>query len=220
MDLQLGLVVFFVKSMNVLIFLGVSALVIPILAFASPADIGIDGSKALLLRDPIQMVPIVRGPDLTVESAQVMGPPLKGLGAVLMPLEIKIKNIGTSAVTEDFNVGAEGWATDGNVYGFDFFVTGETTHERGGVSVGGLAAGAERTYQGMLLMAPTPLGSEMNSGSRYEIHAMVDYNLDPDAGYYEWGVRETNKTNNALVIYYPLTFMRPISIGQLSILNP
>jgi len=34
---------------------------------------------------------------------------------------------------------------------------------------------------------------------------MVDYNLDPDAGYYEWGVRESDDSNNELEITYPIT---------------
>ena len=45
----------------------------------------------------------------------------------------------------------------------------------------------------------------MNAGSKYKITAMVDYNLDPDSGYYMWGINETNEVNNKLVINYPLT---------------
>ncbi|MEA2045497.1 MAG: hypothetical protein U9N48_03065 [Euryarchaeota archaeon] len=147
----------------------------------------------------------VIGPDLTVTSAKVLSDPIVLIGPklVFVPLEITVKNAGTAAVTKDFNVGAEGKATDGNVYGFDYLAPGEDEMERGGVLCTGLAAGAEKTYCGFLILYPQPITATMQPGSNYEIKAMVDYNLDPDAGHYDWGVSETDETNNELTIYYP-----------------
>lgn len=156
----------------------------------------------------------VAGADLTVTSAQVLAEPivLAGPKLVLIPLQITVKNEGTVGVTEDFNVGAVGQATDGNIYGFDFIVPGED-RLRGGVACPGLAAGASKTYQGLLLLYPQPLTVAMNAGSKYEITAMVDYNLDPDAPYYAWGVDETDEGNNEKTINYPIvmaTFIAPM----------
>lgn len=173
------------------------------LAFAAPIQTDIEKSKIQLGKVPSITQKV--GPDLTVVSAKVVSAPIVGSTSVNIPLEITIKNKGTINVTTNFNVGAEGSATDGNVYGYEFIVVGETTHERGGVYVSGLAAGAEKTYQGILTLVPQPLGSQMNAGSKYKIRAMVDYNLDPDSSYYEWGVNETNEANNELTINYPLT---------------
>ncbi|MHC1631205.1 MAG: hypothetical protein ACXQT4_02765 [Methanotrichaceae archaeon] len=69
-----------------------------------------------------------------------------------------------------------------------------------------MPAGAQKTYQGFLILGPNPITETMQPGTKYEIHAMVDFNLDPDAGYYKWGISETNEDNNELVIYYPLTY--------------
>jgi len=151
-------------------------------------------------------------PDLTVTSAKVLGDPIVLVGPklVVVPLEITVKNAGTADVTEDFNVGAEGWATDGNVFGFHYLAPGEDEMERGGgggVLCTGLAAGAEKTYRGFLILYSQPITATMQPGSNYEIKAMVDYNLDPDACYYDWGVSETDETNNELTIYYPPTFL-------------
>ena len=183
--------------------LGLSIFLLSSFAFAAPIQTNINASKI-----PAGKIPSITravGPDLTVISAKVDSAPIVGTTSVAIPLNITIKNKGTINVTDDFNVGAEGSATDGNVYGFEFIVVGETTHERGGVSVSSLAAGAEKTYQGTLTLVPQPLGTEMNAGSKYKITAMVDYNLDPDSGYYMWGINETNEANNQLVINYPLT---------------
>jgi hypothetical protein len=166
----------------------------------------------------VEMKPLdivaVAGADLTVTSAKVLADPivLAGLKLVLVPLEITVENEGTVDVTEDFNVGAEGRATDGNVYGFEFVALGED-RLRGGVLCTGLAAGASKTYQGFLVLVPQPITAAMQAGSTYEITAMVDYNLDPDAPYYAWGVGETDETNNELTINYPpviATIVTPI----------
>jgi len=159
----------------------------------------LDTSKLTVEKAPLLKV---AGPDLTV-SAQVTGAPLVGTQTVLVPLQITVKNEGTTAVTSDFNVGGWGKATDGNVYGFDYLVSGDTTHERAGVYVSGLAAGAELTFQGYLVMIPQPLGTVMSAGTKYEIRAMVDFNLDPDASMYQWGVSEIDESNNEQVINYP-----------------
>jgi hypothetical protein len=185
------------------LYLGMSIFLLLSFAFAALPQATIDATKI-----PAGKIPSITravGPDLTVVSARVVSAPVVGTNSVAIPLEITIKNKGTVNVTDDFNVGAEGSATDGNVYGFEFIVVGETTHERGGVSVSGLAAGAEKTYQGTLTLSPQPVGARMNAGSKYKITAMVDYNLDPDSGYYVWGINETNEANNKLVINYPLT---------------
>lgn len=188
------------------LFLGLSIVLLSSLAFAAPpVQTQIDTSKIQVEKVPGIMREAAIGPDLTVVSAKVIAAPIVGSTIVGIPLEITIKNKGKIDVTKDFNVGAEGSATDGNVYGYEFFVMGETTHERSGVYVSGLAAGAEKTYQGMLVISPQPQGSQMNAGSKYKIRAMVDYNLDPDSGYYEWGVGETNEANNELEINYPST---------------
>ena len=149
----------------------------------------------------------VIGTDLTVTSAKVLSDPivLTGLQLVLVPLEMTVKNVGTADVTKDFEVGAEGRATDGNVYGFNYLALGEDEIERGGrhsVLCKGLAAGAEKTYCGFLILNPQPITATMQPGSNYEIIAMVDCDLDPD--HYRQGfVSETDETNNELTIYYP-----------------
>jgi hypothetical protein len=143
-------------------------------------------------------------PDLVVKSAQVTGAPFTYRDIVIMPLRITIANNG-AGTSRDFNVGAVGTATDGNAYGFDYIVPGEATMEdpRGGILCHGLAAGVEKTYQGYLFMGPIRVGETLRPGTRYTIDAMVDYNLDPDSGYYEWGVSEKNEGNNKLTINYP-----------------
>jgi hypothetical protein len=143
-------------------------------------------------------------PDLTVDSAEVLAAPFTYDGKVLVPLEITVSNQGADTDGE-FNVGAWGTATDGNAYGFRYFSPGEEVmpDPRGGVLCKGLAAGEVKTYQGFLFLGPNPVNEPLNPGTKYEIHAMVDYNLDPDASYYEWGVSEKDETNNELVITYP-----------------
>jgi hypothetical protein len=195
----------FMKKRILALCLGLSIVLLSSLAFAAPVQTQIDTSKIQVEKIPGIIREAAVGPDLTVVSAKVIAAPIVGSTVVSIPLEITIKNKGTIDVTKDFNVGADGSATDGNVYGYEFFVVGETTHERSGVYVSGLAAGAEKTYQGMLIISPQPQGSQMNAGSKYKIRAMVDYNLDPDSGYYEWGVDETNEANNVQEINYPST---------------
>lgn len=143
-------------------------------------------------------------PDLTVESAKVLAAPFTYDGKVLVPLEITVSNLGADTA-EEFNVGARGKATDGNAYGFSYFVPGEKVmpDPRGGVLCEGLASGEVKTYQGFLFLGPNPINEPLNPGTEYEIHALVDYNLDPDASYYEWGVSEKDEANNELVIKYP-----------------
>ncbi len=151
------------------------------------------------------------GADLTVTSAKVLGDPivLTGPQLVLVPLEITVKNVGTASVAADFEVGAEGWATDGNVYGFNYLAPGEDDIERGGrhsVLCSGLAAGAEKTYSGFLILNPQPITATMQPGSNYKVIAMVDCDLDPD--HYRKGfVSETDETNNELTIYYPPRYL-------------
>ncbi len=150
-----------------------------------------------------QMDRIQMFPDLVVKSAQVTGAPFTYHDIVILPLRITIANNGAST-SGDFNVGAVGTATDGNAYGFDYIVPGEATMEgRGGVLCHGLASGAEKTYQGYLFMGPIRAGETLRPGTRYTIDAMVDYNLDPDAGLYKWGISERNEGNNKLTINYP-----------------
>ena len=149
-------------------------------------------------------------PDLVVKSVRVTSDPVifHGGKIVLIPLEITIANLG-AATTMDFNVGAEGRALDGNVYGFDFAGPGtETMPERGGILVHGMPGGmvgAEKSYTGLLLLGPSPINAPPQPGTRWRIRAMVDYNLDPDAFAYEWGVSEANETNNEMEIVYPAT---------------
>ncbi len=150
---------------------------------------------------------VIQRPDLTVKSARVTGSPVIFRRAVIVPLEITVANLG-SGTSEDFNVGAEGRALDGNAYGFDFSGPGYATmEERGGVLVHGMRAGEERTFSGLLMLGPSPLNAQLQPGTKWKIRAMVDYNLDPDAGYYEWGVRESDDSNNELEITYPITAM-------------
>jgi hypothetical protein len=143
-------------------------------------------------------------PDLTVESAKVLAAPFTYDGKVLVPLEITVTNLGADTAGE-FNIGAWGEATDGNAYGFSYFAPNEKVMEdpRGGVLCEGLASGEVKTYQGFLFLGPNPVDEPLEPGTQYEIHALVDYNLDPDASYYEWGVAEKDETNNELVIKYP-----------------
>jgi len=157
------------------------------------------------------------GPDLTVTSAKVLDDPIVLVGPqlVLVPLEITVKNTGTASVTANFEVGAEGWATDGNVYGFNYLAPGEDDRERGGrhsVLCSGLAAGAEITYRGFLILNPQPITATMQPGSNYKVIAMVDCDLDPD--HYRKGfVSETDETNNELTIYYPPKYLIVLEVN-------
>jgi hypothetical protein len=163
------------------------------------------GSMAMEPRISPEMAAELREmPDLTVESANVLAAPFTYDGKVLVPLEITVSNLGADTADE-FNVGAWGKATDGNAYGFSYFALGEKVMEdpRGGVLCEGLASGEVKTYQGFLFLGPSPVDEPLEPGTQYEIHAMVDYNLDPDASYYEWGVSEKDEANNELVITYP-----------------
>ena len=177
---------------------------------ALPLDTRITSETASQLREL---------PDLTVDSAKVLAPPFTYDGKVLVPLEITVSNLGADT-DDEFNVGAWGKSTDGNAYGFSYFSPGEETMSdpRGGVLCKGLAAGEVKTYQGFLFLGPNPVDEPLNPGTTYEIHAMVDYNLDPDASYYEWGVAEKNETNNELVITYP-QLLTAIAVLDLKKLN-
>lgn len=164
-------------------------------------------------------------PDLVVKSVRVTSDPVIFYGGkiVLIPLEITIANLG-SATNQDFNVGAEGWALDGNVYGFDFAGPGtETMPERGGVLVHGMQGGtrvsAEKSYTGLLLLSPNPINAPPQPGTRWKIRAMVDYNLDPDAFAYDWGVSESNETNNEMEIIYPATPSIVTVTGRYSVIE-
>jgi len=177
---------------------------------ALPLDSRISSEMAASLREL---------PDLTVESANVLAAPFTYDGNVLVPLEITVTNLGADT-GEEFNVGAWGKATDGNAYGFSYFSPGEEVmpDPRGGVLCEELASGEVKTYQGFLFLGPNPVNEPLNPGTKYEIHAMVDYNLDPDASYYEWGVAEKDETNNELVITYPqlLTAIAVLDLKKLS----
>jgi hypothetical protein len=177
---------------------------------ALPLDTRITSEMAAQLREL---------PDLTVDSAKVLAAPFPYDGKVLVPLEITISNKGATTDGE-FNVGAWGKATDGNAYGFSYFSPGEEVmpDPRGGVLCDGLASGEVKTYQGFLFLGPNPINEPLNPGTKYEIHAMVDYNLDPDASYYEWGVAEKDETNNELVITYP-QLLTAIAVLDLKKLN-
>jgi hypothetical protein len=147
---------------------------------------------------------IARMPDLTITSASVTSAPIRQGDLLFIPLQITVLNQGGST-TQDFNVGAEGRATDGNAYGFIYIVPGENhmPDPRYGVDVMGLSAGASKTYNGLLVLRSQPINQPLNPGTRYSITAMVDYNKDPDQFGYAWGVKESNENNNQLVINYP-----------------
>lgn len=142
-------------------------------------------------------------PDLAVKSAQVTGIPFTYNDIVIIPLSITITNKGATNPSGDFNVGARGEAIDGNAYGYDFIVPGEAIMEgRGGILCHGFVA-PEKTYQGYLFLKANPISAPFQPGTKYRIHAMVDYNLDPDAGYSTWGIADRDRSNNDLVINYP-----------------
>ena len=144
-------------------------------------------------------------PDLVVNSATVMGPPvvISTAKTVLIPMEITVKNIGTKAAGE-FNVGGEARATDGNAYGYWFIVPGKAEMEgRAGVLVPNLNAGGTATFKGFMVLVANPVTATLEPGTRYAITAMVDYNLDPDSSSYEWGVKELKEDNNSKAITYP-----------------
>lgn len=145
-----------------------------------------------------------RMPDLTITSAQVTAAPWSYGDLLFIPLQITMMNQGAST-SQEFNVGATGRAVDGNAYGFIYTVPGENhmPDPRYGVSVMGLARGASKTFNGILILRPQPITQPLNPGSRYEITAEVDYNHDPDQFGYAWGVKESNEENNMLVINYP-----------------
>ena len=140
-------------------------------------------------------------PDLKVTSLRVTSAPFVIDTSVLVPLQITIKNMGSADVTQDFYVGAYGFATDGNVQGFSFGASGEVM-EANSIVVKGLDANAQKTYNGILMLKPAP---EPNPpflpGSSYEIEAMVDLNMDPD---FSGAIGEKDETNNRLKIKYPL----------------
>jgi hypothetical protein len=164
---------------------------------------------------PVQQMKV--GPDLTVESVGVTSPPFVAGSFVLVPLEITIGNSGPGNVVDDFNVGAIGWATDGNVMGSEFGASGEEQMEAGGVRVSGLAAGASKTYNGILLLKPQPLTSNnlfppIEPGSNYIIRAMVDYSLDPDGTDV---IDENDENNNDKEIEYPLVMKYMASASKL-----
>jgi len=75
--------------------------------------------------------------------------------------------------------------------------------DRLGVLVPSLPAGSSKTMSGFLILVANPVTADLEPGSTYKITAMVDYNLDPDSGMYEWGVTETDETNNSKEITYP-----------------
>lgn len=159
------------------------------------------------IKDPKLTASAVKAvlPDLVVESARVTGAPviIDATKTVLLPLEITVKNTGT-AVATNFNVGAQGNAEDGNVYGYWYVVPGEQVmKDREGVVVASLPVGGTKTFNGFLMMTAQPVNEAMNPGTTYEVTAMVDFNLDPDSGTYEWGVKEISDTNNNKIISYP-----------------
>jgi len=147
---------------------------------------------------------IARMPDLTITSASVTSAPIRSGDLLFIPLQITALNQG-GITTEEFNVGAEGRAIDGNAYGFIYIVPGENPmpDPRYGVDVRGLAAGASKTFDGLLVLRSQPTNQALNPGTRYTITAMVDYNKDPDQFGYAWGVKESNEDNNQLVVNYP-----------------
>jgi hypothetical protein len=167
----------------------------------------VDGTKASsAMTNPTDLMAgsKARTPDLIVQSASVTGVPTASGDVVLMPLQITVKNQG-GRTSEDFNVGAQGHAVDGNAYGFTYVVIGENhmPDPRYGVLVSGLDAGASKTFNGFLVMRSQPTDQPLNPGTSYEITAMVDYNLDPDSFGYAWGVAESNENNNQLTVNYP-----------------
>jgi hypothetical protein len=143
-------------------------------------------------------------PDLTITSARVTGAPWSYGDLLFIPLQITAMNQG-AGTNQEFNVGATGRSIGGNAYGFVYIASGESpmSDSRPGISVMGLAKGASKTVNGFLILRPQPITQSLNPGTRYEITAQVDYNLDPDASYYEWGVDESNEGNNELVVNYP-----------------
>lgn len=143
-------------------------------------------------------------PDFNITSASVTGQPTRVSDLLFIPLQITVRNLGGNT-NEEFNVGAQGRAIDGNAYGFLYFVPGENQmpDPRYGVSVNGLAAGASKTFNGFLILRAQPINQALNVGTTYQITAMVDYNLDPDSFGYAWGVKESNENNNQRIINYP-----------------
>ncbi|NLV25641.1 MAG: hypothetical protein GXY48_00495 [Methanomicrobiales archaeon] len=177
-----------------------------------PACLAVEISKETLktdLKKPIaasvEKITTKGLPDLIVESAEVTGAPIVITGAksVLIPLKITVKNTGTGDAS-DFNVGGDAKAIDGNAYGFWYVVSGQEEMEgRGGALVSSLSAGNSKTFEGFMILIAQPITAALDPGTTYEIDAMVDYNLDPDSGMYDWGVKENSETNNNKVIYYP-----------------
>ncbi|MCX8207979.1 MAG: hypothetical protein N3G75_09180 [Methanothrix sp.] len=196
-----------------------------VLSTAFGADVKTTQAKEVI-KPPDTVISQAQKPDLVVKSVRVTGDPVIFYSGkiVLIPLEITIANLG-AATSQDFNVGAEGWAVDGNVYGFDFAGPGtESMPERGGILVHGMQSGtrvtAEKSYTGLLLLGPNPINAPPQSGTRWRIKAMVDYNLDPDAFAYEWGVSEANETNNEMEIIYPATLpVATMTRGGMSVIG-
>jgi hypothetical protein len=166
------------------------------------------------------IMPALALPDLRIDSARVDGaitiangvigigtftPTTPAHDEVLIPLAITVVNNG-DATTADFNVGGVGKSTDAstNAYGFIFEGrAGEATmpDPRYGVIVHGLGAGESTTVLGTLRLWPQPLTDlTLRPGNNFEITAMVDYNLDPDAASYGWGISESNEGNNRMTI--------------------
>ena len=171
-------------------------------------DIAVLNSSKAQIAQRVTPGSIVAGPstlpDFNITSASVTGQPMRVQDLLFIPLQITVKNLGRST-SQEFNVGAQGRAIDGNAYGFLYFVPGENQmpDPRYGVSVMGLAGGASKTFNGFLILRAQPINQALNIGTRYQITAMVDYNLDPDSFGYAWGVKESNENNNQLIINYP-----------------
>jgi hypothetical protein len=164
------------------------------------------------------IMPSLALPDLRISSVSVDGDisianVATGIGTftpitpphdeVFIPLSITVVNNG-DATADDFNVGGVGRSTDPdtNAYGFIFEGrSGEPTmpDPRYGVIVHGLGAGASTTVRGNLRLWPQPLTDlTLRPGNNFDITAMVDYNLDPDAASYSWGIRESDERNNVM----------------------
>lgn len=135
-------------------------------------------------------------PDLTVTSARITSAPFQIGPNVLVPLQIKIKNIGSTDVIEDFFVSSYGGDTDDNVQGYWMGGSGVVV-EQDSIVVSGLAAGAEKTINCYLMLAP--IRSQPSSGE-YWVDVEVDGTGDPD---FAGNVIESDENNNVLKANYP-----------------
>ena len=135
-------------------------------------------------------------PDLTIASARITSAPFQMGPNVLVPLQIKIKNIGSTGVTEDFFVSAYGGDTGDNVQGYWMGGSGVVV-EQDSIVVTGLAAGAEKTINCYLMLVPRD--SRSPSGE-YWVDVEVDGTGDPD---FAGNVIESDESNNVMRANYP-----------------